>query len=331
MIESIHFRNFKALRDSDLLLGRFNLIVGPNGSGKSTILQALQGFCLGSFSPNLREVLSVGVNASEPIELVFRLSDGQDAKLIASQRVGHDLETTQTGFRSNREFRSAIEYIHRFRLYSFEADAIAQGVQLQPQIELAPNGAYLAGVLDRLRDSDPDRFEQINVELNHWIPEFDRILFETPGAGQRSILLRTSNDHHRIPATQLSQGTLIAIAILTLAYLPNPPAIVGFEEPDRGIHPRLLRDVRNALYRLSYPEEFRDTRPAIQVMATTHSPYLLDLFRDRPHEIVIANKVGDNVKFERLSDRADLHQILEDSHLGDAWYTGVLGGVPAGT
>ena len=41
MIESVHFKNFKVLRDATLPLGRFTLIVGPNGSGKSTALQAL--------------------------------------------------------------------------------------------------------------------------------------------------------------------------------------------------------------------------------------------------------------------------------------------------
>src|ERR1700704_1659516 len=41
MIKSIHFQNFKVLRDATLPLGPFTLIVGPNGSGKSTAMQAL--------------------------------------------------------------------------------------------------------------------------------------------------------------------------------------------------------------------------------------------------------------------------------------------------
>src|SRR5215475_7162071 len=42
MIESVQFKNFKVLRNTELPLGRFRLIVGPNGSGKSTALQALK-------------------------------------------------------------------------------------------------------------------------------------------------------------------------------------------------------------------------------------------------------------------------------------------------
>jgi predicted ATPase len=117
--------------------------------------------------------------------------------------------------------------------------------------------------------------------------------------------------------------------MLTLAYLPAPPTLVGLEEPDRGIHPRLLREVRDALYRLSYPDQFGESRPPVQVIATTQSPYFLDLFKEHPEEIVIAQKDDLQARFERLVDRPDIDEILADAPLGEVWYSGVLGGVPA--
>src|SRR5205085_6148214 len=172
------------------------------------------------------------------------------------------------------------EALAAIRIYSLDAASIAAPTQLRPTMTLDPSGAHLAGVLDRLRDNAPERFEALNEELGRWLPEYDRILFDTPQAGYRSILLRTREGHHKIPASDLSQGTLLALALLTLAYIPDPPPIICIEEPDRGIHPRLLRNVQDALYRLSYPESGRDTRSPIQVIATTHSPYMLDLYRD---------------------------------------------------
>jgi len=169
----------------------------------------------------------------------------------------------------------------------------------------------------------------LNKELGSWLPEFDQILFDTPGRGTRGFSLRTRNSQQAIPAPDVSQGTLLALAILTLAYLPNPPSVVGLEEPDRGIHPRLLREVRDALYRLSYPENYGERRSPVQVIATSHSPYFLDLFKDHPEEIVIAEKVGEEARFLRLSERPDLAELLEDAHLGDVWYSGILGGVPS--
>jgi predicted ATPase len=195
-------------------------------------------------------------------------------------------------------------------------------------VELTEQGGNLAGVLDQLRDKSPERFDALNEELGRWMPEFDRVLFDTPGPNLRALLLRTRKGGHSIHAWELSQGTLLALTMLTLAYMPEPPTLLLLEEPDRGMHPRLLRDVRDALYRLAYPEQYGEKRPPVQVIATTHSPYFLDLYRDHPGEVVIAEKSGNEARFQRLSDRPDIEELLRDSHLGEVWYTGVLGGVP---
>ena len=90
----------------------------------------------------------------------------------------------------------------------------------------------------------------------------------------------------------------------------------------------MLREVRDALYRLSYPASFGEKREPVQVIATTHSPYMLDQFRDHPEEVVITQKHGHEARFERLSDRTDLPELLSEGSLGDMWFSGILGGVP---
>jgi hypothetical protein len=42
-------------------------------------------------------------------------------------------------------------------------------------------------------------------------------------------------------------------------------------------------------------------------------------------------KVGSEGTFSRLADREDLEDLLSEATLGEIWYSGVLGGVPAGT
>src|SRR5205814_10351397 len=117
------------------------------------------------------------------------------------------------------------------------------------------------------------------------------------------------------------------LALLTLAYLPEPPSVAGLEEIDRGLHPRLLRHVQDALYRLTYPESCAEKRAPIQVIATTHSPYLLDLYREHPEEIVLAQKEGLEVQMKRLAEMENYEEILGESPLSEVWYSGVLGGV----
>ncbi len=330
MIESIEFKNFKALRDTTLPLGRFTLIVGPNGSGKSTVLQALK-VILEPKNLKLDRTMSYNAVASDSI-IAITLHWGKPDLGINTRILWEDHKhrgPTNYGSLSPAQDQAIKRRINNIRTYALDSQAISNPARLQPEDELQPNGAHLAGVLDRLRDNYPERFEALNHTLGNWLPEFDRVLFDTRVQGVREIALRIRASQHRIPATELSQGTLLSLAMLTLAYLPDPPSIIGVEEPDRGIHPRLLRDIQDALYRLAYPEDYQEEREPVQVIATTHSPYFLDLFRDHPEEVVLANKTEDGTKFERLCDQPNLNEILEDSHLGEVWFTGILGGAPA--
>ena len=65
------------------------------------------------------------------------------------------------------------------------------------------------------------------------------------------------------------------------------------------------------------------------MIATTQSPYFLDLFRDHPEEVIIAEKKGLEAEFIPLSKHGHIEEILADASLGDVWYSGVLGGVPS--
>lgn len=331
MIKSLTFKNFKALRDSTLPLGPFTLIVGPNGSGKSSVFQAMEA--LRNAQPlDWKTVMSAGEPPDPPITIsgVFGVPiEGCSATLTGGPGGARFVVKNANGADPSQiVFQRMVDLLGSLRVYSFLPDLIARPATLVPTTEIGPNGQELAVVIDRLRDNHPERFEALNEELGRWLPEFDRVLFDTPSQGTRAIQLRTRSGGHAIPAAQLSQGTLVALAILTLAHLPNPPSIVCLEEPDHGMHPRLLRDVQDAIYRLAYPKEHGEGRPPVQVIATTHSPYFLDLFREHREEIVIAHKLENNVRFERLSEYPNIEEILQDTHLGDVWYTGVLGGVP---
>jgi predicted ATPase len=344
MIEALNFRNFKVLRDARLPLGRFTLLVGPNGSGKTSAIQGLQ-LVAGQLDLDRSRAASAGTSRSErPQEETPDSAHAVNVTVhwaASSRYAGY--KTTwyalSNGSRGRFHETSAGEGVSRHealekwlakvRVFALDALAIATPVTVVPEVELAPNGAQLAAVLDRLRDRAPERFKALNEELARWLPDFDQILFDTTSPGMKAFSLRLRAGQHTIGADQLSQGTLFALAILTLAHLPEPPSMACLEEPDRGVHPRLLRRIQDALYRLSYPENFSESRDPVQVVATTHSPYFLDLFRDHPEEVVIAEKDRNGAHFEPLAGRSDIREILGDVELGDAWYTGVLGGVPA--
>ncbi len=333
MIESVQFRNFKILKDTVLPLGRFTLVVGANGSGKSTAIEGIR--MLSMPSQSFGDTL-YSAGTSDPASISIQLTDGLTVtgtlphknkipSLKRMQALVYDVVGTSSSGRTGEEARHCL---YSIRAYSLDPTVIATPVALESNVELGEHGEKLAAVLTDLRDSSPERFELLNQEFSRWIPEFDQIQFQTVGKGLRSIFFRTRDGGHKIPAYDVSHGTLLALCMLALAYLPDPPRLICFEEPERGIHPRLLRDVKEAMYRLSYPESFNEARDPVQVLATTHSPYLLDLFKDHPEEIVIAEKVGNEAQFKNLTDLPHIDDILGGAPLGEIWYTGILGGVP---
>jgi predicted ATPase len=332
VIASVAFRNFKALRSTSLTLSPFNLVIGPNGSGKTSLIQAILQLHNLARLP-LREPGAEAERRPEGAEITFRFSppyDGLEASLGCVSDAMCDLLqviplSTGEGVDDWAGLRARLLTV---RNYLFEHTAIATPSSEKNYAELTLNGGNLATVLSARSIHHPEEFARLTTELFRMMPEYDEIEFlERPGR-LIDLRLRLADTAEWVEAENLSQGTLYVLALLTLVFDPNPPAIICIEELDRGVHPRMLREMRDLLYRLSYPQETGSKKPAVQVIVTTHSPYLLDLFRDHPEEVVITEKHGAAARFTRLDQCADLTNVLSSGSLGDLWFSGVIGGVP---
>jgi predicted ATPase len=334
VIASVAFRNFKALRSARVELAPFNLLIGPNGAGKTSLIQALLRLRTLARLP-LRDAVPEHDRLPEAAEITFEFSppyDGLEAVLACQHETSCDLLQVVPLSRGEGadDWNGLREKILSQRAYLFDHVAIARPVYPVSSDELASDGGNLAARLAGLRARSSAAYEELRAELLRLFPEYEELVLQ-PAQGAFALRLADAGpgDAGLLAAGELSQGTLYTLALLALAFDPAPPAVVCVEELDRGIHPRLLRDVRDILYRLSYPADYGHDRAPCQVIATTHSPLLLDLFRDHPEEVVIAEKNGRAATFTRLSDRDDLAGLLaEGGSLGDLWYSGILGGVP---
>ena len=329
VIASVAFRNYKALRGAQLALQPFNLLIGPNGSGKTSLIQAVLHLRdLAVAKPGPTGSRHRASPAGSP-ELVFKFGRPYSRLRVRLRCLGEEscdiLEITPTRARGWAALRRELTAI---RGYHFDHHAMYQPGARADGAELDANGGNLAAVLHRLRDEAPAAFARLQAALVRIIPEFGRIEFDAPNRASIAFALRLADDSELVRAENLSQGTLYLLGMLSLVFDPTPAPVICIEEIDRGIHPRLLREMRDHLYRLSYPESFGEKRAPVQVIATTHSPYLLDLFRDHPEEIVITHKHGNRAGFKRLADRPDLPELLREGSLGDMWFSGILGGVP---
>ena len=119
-----------------------------------------------------------------------------------------------------------------------------------------------------------------------------------------------------IPAPRLSDGSLRYLCLLAILCDPNPPPLIGIEEPELGLHPDLLPNLADL---------FVEASQRCQLIVTTHSDMLVDALTQQPESIVVCEKHEGGTSMRRL-DAKELAPWLEKYHLGDLWIRGQLGG-----
>jgi len=326
MINEIAFTKFRAIERAALPLGPLNLLVGPNGTGKTTVLEAVRFIRnQGTFA----DYLTLGAQLSE-LELRAKLEISNRKFQWTAKGNGGGLIGLDNRPMGPADTIAYDQWRGRIRHYAFDASKMRAPVTIQPHQELNETGANLAGFLDFLRDNGSANFEALEHAMSRCLPEFDEIGFDRPSNGHKALKLHRRGRNDFIAAGNLSEGTLYTLALLAMAFQPFMPAVVCIEEPDRGIHPRLFREVYDALCRLSFPDRKEATHQPIQVIVTTHSPHFLNQFTEHPERVIVCErKPQEGVTFRNLGSDPAAREILEDSLIGDAWYAGALGGVPA--
>ncbi len=132
-------------------------------------------------------------------------------------------------------------------------------------------GENLAAFLNTLQALDKRRFQAIEKSLHTIIPTTNGIVATVNDLGQ--VELRVREGEAEIPARLLSEGTLRILGLLALSGAQEPPSLIGFEEPENGVHPRRIKLIAELLKNHAAPAD-------TQVIITTHSPLMADLIND---------------------------------------------------
>jgi predicted ATPase len=115
-------------------------------------------------------------------------------------------------------------------------------------------------------------------------------------------------------AKHASEGTLLTIAIFSLIAGSDGPAILLIDELERGLHPRALRSLVNQLRKIL------DVRPDLQIVATSHSPYLADCFQ--ADEILLTSRDDEGCAYVApVVSHPDWDRWKEEMAPGEFWTT----------
>jgi predicted ATPase len=204
--------------------------------------------------------------------------------------------------------------------YSFIPQRLAEPCQVQEKAEIEADGFGLAAVLDTMMQVEPERFARIEEALRQFVPAVERVRFPGAGPGEKTILFHEKGGA-RVLADAASDGLLLFLAHLTVAYAHGEVGILLIEEPETGVHPNRLKRIVQLLRAVSRGEL---GLPPVQVIATSHSPYLLDWCSK--DEVVYFDRDKDGeVRTKRLSEVPEIEDRIEDFESLGAWLYSVGG------
>ena len=182
-----------------------------------------------------------------------------------------------------------------------------------PQERLSTTGDNLPNVVQYLKEQHEDRLKKILKTLVRRVPRLEKVDADTMPDGRLLLQVKDAPFERPVMAKFASDGTLKMLAYLTLLHDPEPPQLIGLEEPENQLHPRLLPELA---------EECRSATHASQIMVTTHSPYFLDALK--PREVWVLYRTSEGfTKAQRASEMVGIQAFVDEGALlGSLWMEG---------
>ncbi len=318
MIERVELKDFKSHVHTKVDLGRMTLLVGPNSSGKTSLLEAL------AYREDVEDKDAFIRSGQES------LSIGIEGKF---QGIRHKLsiewprrETNLVRFtdESYEEFANDLSRAMFLRLSSQRLATPSYSEDLLPRVSRFGNG--LAPAIAYLLTYEPDRFQGFMGLVRSVLP-FVKGIRVRPAKVPVTTLTRITIDDKTVPVDRseartgqemildvdgakglpahvISDGTILTIGILTILASPSCPNLILLDDIEQGLHPKAQRELVGVLKRLL------EERPELQIVATTHSPYVVDELDAKDVWVLAANQDGET-SARHLSDHPDAEKALE--------------------
>ena len=201
-----------------------------------------------------------------------------------------------------------------------------------PRVEY--DGEGLAAVLAYMALNDPDRFEELVAEMRQLVPHLKRIRFtkrpvshfekEYVRFGNESFAHRSKREFqgdailfdfdnaNNVSAHMVSEGTLLLLGLLAVLLGPWRTNILLLDDIEHGLHPLAQKSLLKLLKKLMI------RNPDIQILASAHSPYLLDSLEPEQVRLMTIGPDGYSV-CGRLTDHPQFDKWKDEMAPGELW------------
>jgi predicted ATPase len=341
-LDRIQVKGFKSIREMDLELRDINILIGANGAGKSnflevfTLLNDVVPALITSDNPTSRYVteaggahhlLHYGRKHSESISIVLWLDEKQFNVGLRPNRYGGlsgEVSLTEPdGLQdSRRELRTFFPDAH-WNVFHFQdtsdSGPIKQTPNIYDNLYLRSDAHNLASMLYLFQNTNEHYFNRIVSTIRLAIPFLDHFVLEPRPENKETIRLQWMHKDSDMlfDISDLSDGTIRFICLVTLLLQPDPPSLIIIDEPELGLHPYAETLFASMVRSVAATGK--------QFIISTQSVRLVDEFL--PENIVVVEREKDQSTFKRQSTK-DLEIWLDDYTLGELWEKNVLGGRP---
>ena len=204
-------------------------------------------------------------------------------------------------------------FITGWYLSYLSADSTRGSMEAGPQERLSQTGDNLPNVIQYLKEQHPERLAQILKILAQRVPRLERVTADVMPDGRLLLQLKDAPFEHPVLARFASDGTLKLLAYLTILFDPDPPELIGIEEPENYLHPRLLAELA---------EECRAATGRSQLLVSSHSPFFVNGLRAEEVWVLFRNERG-YTQARRAADMQGIAEFVgEGALLGELWLEG---------
>ncbi|MBS0261726.1 MAG: AAA family ATPase [Planctomycetes bacterium] len=239
--------------------------------------------------------------------------------------------TPPAGPELDRALRDARSLVF-FHLDATELARPSYSERIPPRVEF--NGSGLASVLSYMALNDPDGFDTLLLHMKNFIPHLKRIRFNkvmirrsetayfqnddeseerfTTRKYQADVLLFDFNNANNVAAYTVSEGTILLLGLLTILLGPTQPKILLLDDIEHGLHPLAQKSLLDAL------KQVMGAFPDLQIIASAHSPWLLDQLQ--PEQIRLMTLDADGYAVcGKLTDHPQFEKWKEEMAPGELW------------
>ena len=220
--------------------------------------------------------------------------------------------------------------------YSIKVDKIRTAAKYEKSVKVAYDASNLVSFIDDMDNNYPTVLDDIKKDFKKCVGnEFSN--FKCPVFENKETPLRKlkffDNEGNFYWADEVSDGVLYFLAIVCILHQPEPPQFLLLEEPENGIHPRRIKNIMDYIFDLAEEKN-------INVIMTSHSPVVLDEFKDVPENVFVFDKnktskatevvnLNDFIEdFDKKATKKGFPVFRRDISLGDNWLTGLINGIP---